>query len=546
METEYIIRYRPRSETGSRPSDERLFRKLAQALKKVLPLIPASAEDDSYFAANGSGLSFERSLRFNGTGLIEGATPECFSPRDLLIAQRAQDQMLADAAKTVGDPDAEFVLLKNNRDKNGNTYGCHENYETVFATGIRLKIWQAVVIMLYPSIILGWILMIILALLLILISLFLGWVAYRIARLLFPKKKKRKLLKRFGWSFEDPGIWAPWNVFWQFAIFAVTLAPSILILMACARLFAFHPIRKALIPFMVTRPSWSGAGWLNSKGQFFLQQKPARCMVGEGVIWHRPIIHIAHLVEIFVVNPLNLKQYKTLLNARQRLQISFSDSNMCEEAEYLKIATTRLLLDAVEAGALKKIPRLWRPLKVSKMIGRGILKKPVANFDGEKLDAIAVQKYFCSEIENYLLDFQIQNDETREILSRWKAILDGLDVDRQSLVGRVDWVTKRFLLEELDSTLSLSARRKVDFKYHELSPEGYFFCLAGTGIVNEVATPEEIERAKRLPPAGTRAAVRGRYIREFASSKKTVRMNWDSIVIGEGKTREVIDLPRED
>ncbi len=546
METEYVIRYRAHSDETVRPTDERLFRKLASAFKKIQPIIPASADDDSYFAANGGGLSFERSLRLNGTGLVEGATPECFSPRDLLISQRAQDQLLADAAKSAGGSTAEFVLLKNNRDKNGNTYGCHENYETVFATGIRLKIWQATVIGLYPVIICAWILLFIFALALIPFSMLLGFIAYKIACRRFPNEKKRKLRKKYCWSFEEPGIWEKWNLFWQYAIFVITIAGPIAVFVAVARAVAFHPIRGPLIKFLVTRPSWAGAGWLDSKNRFFLQQKPAKWILGEGVVWHRPIIHIAHLVEILIVNPLNIRRYKTLLNSRQRIQIAFSDSNMCEEAEYLKLATTRLLIDAIESGYLRRCPRIWRPLAVAKKVCRGVLKKPIARLNGQPLDAIAVQRFFYRQLQNFVIENDLQNEETLEIFHRWNSILEGLDVDRQSLVGRVDWVTKRFLLDELDQSLSIDARRKVDLKYHELSDDGYFNRLVETGLIEIMTTPSEIERAKRLPPPGTRAAIRGRYIREFAGTKKEVKMDWESIVIGHGKTKQIIELPRED
>jgi hypothetical protein len=86
-------------------------------------------------------------------------------------------------------------------------------------------------------------------------------------------------------------------------------------------------------------------------------------MVGEAIIWHRPIIHIANLIESLLANPLDFARYKSLLHGRQRLQIAYSDSNMCEESEYLKVATTRLLIDALEADAIKMAPRIWRPLR---------------------------------------------------------------------------------------------------------------------------------------------------------------------------------------
>ena len=258
LETEYVIRFHDTSKRAKRPTDAQLFRRLASEFRKIIPVAQSSLNDESYFAANGGKLIFETSLRLNGKGLVEGATPECYSPRDLLIAQRAQDRLISQAAKSAALPASEFMLLKNNRDKNGNTYGCHENYEATFATGIRLKIWQATVILLYPLVLLGWLGFLLMTLVLVIVSLLLGLFLYRVAVRRFPDESKRKLWKKYRWEIDKPGIWSRWNFGWGCAAFLVTLLPSIVIATAVARVVAFHPIRKNLVTFLVTRPSWAG------------------------------------------------------------------------------------------------------------------------------------------------------------------------------------------------------------------------------------------------------------------------------------------------
>ncbi len=64
----------------------------------------------------------------------EYATPECRTPRALLVAERAGDQIVAHLAARAAGQAAEggqsvnFRLFKNNVDSFGNSYGCHENY----------------------------------------------------------------------------------------------------------------------------------------------------------------------------------------------------------------------------------------------------------------------------------------------------------------------------------------------------------------------------------------------------------------------------------
>lgn len=64
----------------------------------------------------------------------EYATPECTDPHDLLVADRAGDDVLVGLAARARDAEAAlgrdttFTLVKNNIDAWGNTYGSHENY----------------------------------------------------------------------------------------------------------------------------------------------------------------------------------------------------------------------------------------------------------------------------------------------------------------------------------------------------------------------------------------------------------------------------------
>ena len=64
----------------------------------------------------------------------EYATPECRTPRELLVAERAGDEIVARLAARASELSAEagqpvpFRLFKNNVDSFGNSYGCHENY----------------------------------------------------------------------------------------------------------------------------------------------------------------------------------------------------------------------------------------------------------------------------------------------------------------------------------------------------------------------------------------------------------------------------------
>jgi proteasome accessory factor A len=61
----------------------------------------------------------------------EYSTPECVDARELVIADKAGERILARsmrAATRLLDPGQEIVVYKNNSDGKGNSYGTHENY----------------------------------------------------------------------------------------------------------------------------------------------------------------------------------------------------------------------------------------------------------------------------------------------------------------------------------------------------------------------------------------------------------------------------------
>src|SRR2546430_3067578 len=61
----------------------------------------------------------------------EYSTPECASPRDLVIHDKAGERILErslEAVRALLPPGQRLAIYKNNTDGKGNSYGCHENY----------------------------------------------------------------------------------------------------------------------------------------------------------------------------------------------------------------------------------------------------------------------------------------------------------------------------------------------------------------------------------------------------------------------------------
>src|SRR5262245_6748369 len=122
METEYAVRFHPRAADGPILRNSTLFSRLIDHVRTRVPVVSAIIKDFGWFTGNGGGVRFDRNTLFTlwpSAGVVEGATPECRGPSQLLQYQRAQDVLLSRAAAASGAPDGEATLIKNNRDSKG-------------------------------------------------------------------------------------------------------------------------------------------------------------------------------------------------------------------------------------------------------------------------------------------------------------------------------------------------------------------------------------------------------------------------------------------
>ncbi len=147
----------------------------------------------------------------------------------------------------------------------------------------------------------------------------------------------------------------------------IIAAPLALGLYVLVRLTAFKKVRRELLPFLISRPIIAGAGYVDQTGRFQLSDKAwgMNCVLGyNGIILDRPIFSIGHVFKSLMFRAwCSPKEFSRFLSPRQRLQVCLGDSNMAEEAEYLRIGTTLLVLDAIEAGYLSSFPKISRPIK---------------------------------------------------------------------------------------------------------------------------------------------------------------------------------------
>jgi proteasome accessory factor A len=556
LETEYAIRFRAGDPSAPRLPRFRIYEAVLAALQQRIVTVRARHFKEGVFLANGGAVWFEAERPASGGGLIEGATPECRTPRQLIAYQRAQDRLLAEAALTDKLP-GQVRLLKNDRDAHDNVYGAQDNYEAALASGPLLWLWRLGLVALLPLAIVTWT-GIAACLLLVLCYFAFAGLVYLAGRYLVSDRNWLATLL-FGTDLAEgrgtcvhAPIWLESML--QLAARVIT-GPLAVALDLLLRGTVFRRIRRQLTPFLVTRPLLAGAGMIDRAGDFLLSDKgPAiNCVLGFGGFWgDRPLYNMGHFFKaIYAQAWFSPREYSRLFAARQRLQIGLGDSNMCEVAEYLRVGATLLVLDAIEAGHLSSIPRMASPIRALHAVCRDtVFREPMASLDERPATALQVQWHYYQACHDFVSGSADAPPEAAEILELWRAALEGVEQFATqgqipaTLVGTLDWATKKYLLDHAAPRACWAERKKIDLCYHELSAEGYFEMLRQAGTFPAIVAPEEVERAMRVPPADSPATMRGHYIREFSTGEQPMTASWSSVTLGSGWNAHVIPLAR--
>lgn len=548
LETEHAIRFTS-ADGEPRPGNDVIYAALAGSIGRIVGALPGErhgVEDGRIFIESGATFSYENFPTSPSGGLVESGTPECRGPSQLLCHQKALESILIEAlpgcrhALTTQGFRGELGLIKNCRDAEGHVYGAQENYEAEVGRGAALALYRAALVLVLPVVLVHTLLNWVLGVLVIAVAL--GMALAALLLLLFGKRG-RDLASRI-FSDGDDGM-LRLLVRLVRPIDLVVLAPLGALLQLPLRL-AFRRQRRAMLAFLVSRPVITGAGTLADDDSFGLSEKgPSIERVARltGRPQERALFDAGNLCKDLIgLSWLRVRPLLSLFRARQRMQLGLSDSNVAQVAEYLKIGTTTLVLDMAEAGALDDSPRLADPIGALHAIAADpTLRGEVRLAGGEARTALALQRWYLDRARRFVREAPVISLEARAVVRAWEEALDALERDPGRLVGELDWVTKRWLIEACGAGASHAVRKKIDLRYHELG-DGYLARLERAGIARRVVSEQEVTAARTTPPESTPARLRGALIRDLGQSEAKVTVSWDSVRVGGRLRGKVIRL----
>ncbi len=546
-----------------------------------VPIAHSRTDPSVYFLANGGSVSIERSsddpMR---KGMLEAATPECMSPRDLSVYQAAQDRLMSECVeKAFGSQDVR--LLKNSSDDKGHLYGQQENYEVEIASGWRLWGWRFGLMALLPLILSYKLISCVwLGMLFSLSYILQALQRWKDNGFRWTPRVDRNIeedLASYRRAFQDANLRPGMRLrAWERGAYRTSdkiegrwLSPKFLeigsrglrwmhqpiaiALLGLVRMVVLIPHRRHLAAFLASRCVLDGAGCIDDSGRYYLSAKASSVtrLIGFGRYWNdRPVLDVGHWLRAICADRwYSLRGWAGLFRKRQRLQIGLGDSTPNQVSEYLRIGATVLMIDMIESGITAGLPRLNQPMEAFiRWASDWMLISKMPDRQRVQWNSLDVQREYLQAARKFLQRHWQVPVEAWEIIQLWESTLENLRQSRHDpearhwLLGRVDWLSKKWLMDQVALDASWSVRKKVDLRYHELSSEGYLYKLQDALQIHSSLDETLVERAIRNPPMGTPACKRGYLIREFSSADEYIRVDWELVELGEGRERRVVRL----
>jgi proteasome accessory factor A len=304
-----------------------------------------------------------------------------------------------------------------------------------------------------------------------------------------------------------------------------------------ARFGEFQKLADTLIPFLVTRQIFAGAGKVlqTPRGAVYSVSQRAEHIwegLSSATTRSRPIINSRDEPHA------DAERYR-------RLHVIVGDSNMSEYAVWLKVATTDLVLRMIESGTVMRDLTLDNPIRAIREISHDMTcRRRVKLAGGREMSALDIQREYFERVAAFL-EHSGSDPETDLVVAEWGRVLQALADDPLKLSRECDWVAKYHIVEDYrrrhDLPLAHPRIGMLDLQYHDVNRRrGLYYLLQARDKVDRVVTDEEIDTARDTPPQTTRARLRGEFIREAKRKRRDFTVDWVHLKLNDQAQRTVL------
>jgi len=299
----------------------------------------------------------------------------------------------------------------------------------------------------------------------------------------------------------------------------------------------FQRTIDTLIPYLVTRQVWAGAGKLlnTARGTIYsLAQRSEHIWEGSSsaTTRSRPIINTRDEPHA------DAELYR-------RLHVISGDLNMSEYVTYVKIGATVALLQMLEDEVVFRDLTLENPIRAIREISHDVTcTRRVRLANGRELSGLEIQWEYLERVMRYSRTSGF-SPEIERAISMWEHLLTGLEKDPMTLHREVDWVAKYHLMDRYrkrhDLPLSSARLALIDLNYHDVNRDrGLYYKMERAGLMDRIVTDEAVNDAMVNPPATTRARLRGEFIKAAKAKRRDFTVDWVHLKLNDQAQRTVL------
>ncbi|MGD2103300.1 MAG: Pup--protein ligase [Acidimicrobiia bacterium] len=299
----------------------------------------------------------------------------------------------------------------------------------------------------------------------------------------------------------------------------------------------FHRTVDVLIPFLVTRQIFVGAGKLTQtpRGTGYTVAQRADHIwegVSSATTRSRPIINTRDEPHA------DAERYR-------RLHVIAGDSNMSEYATFVKVGTMVALLQMIERDVVFRDLTLENPIRAIREVSHDTTctrKLRLAN--GRELSALDIQWEYLDRAMRFARSPGFPT-QVQAAVDRWEHLLTGLEKDPMTLDREVDWVMKYKLLERYSTRrgipLSDPRMSMMDLAYHDVDrTRGLYYLMENANLTDRIVSDEKVADAVTRPPQTTRARLRGAFIKAAKARKRDFTVDWVHLKLNDQAQRTVM------
>lgn len=228
----------------------------------------------------------------------------------------------------------------------------------------------------------------------------------------------------------------------------------------------------------------------------------------------------------------------------RRMHVIVGDSNMSEPTFMLKVGSTLLVLEMLEAGLRLPDLELQNSILDLRAIARDRTGRlPLQLKNGGTVTALEIQEIFYEHALQWFSerpDEGVSREDLERVLDLWGRTLTAIRAQDYAAVDtEIDWMIKLKLLRRYADKLGEDHPKlaQVDLAYHDIRPDrGVFHLLTRKGLAATVGVEPEL-----TAPATTRAALRGKFLAAAEETDTPVTVDWTHLKINGAESVELLD-----